>query len=782
MMKKNYLLTTFLAFFIFVNQSNGQIENTLFGQDTGLNNTGNYNNGFGKSALVNNTGASNSAFGIGTLSVSSGSFNCAFGNDALNLNRFGSLNCAFGTRSLENNLFGSNNIAIGHRSMGNPSEPGSNNTAIGYATLLDNKGNNNVAIGYFTPRHLQSGDSNIFVGATTGLYLENGSNNLFLGRVAVNNDVTTPIVTGKTTNGTIILADGLGNQRLFVSQKGNLGIGLGNNIIPRNRLDVNGGIVVGKNYMSKSYPIQVQGALAPANGLLVEGNVGIGNTNPNSKVEITQGQNGNSGLRFTNLTSAFNPTTLDATNKFLSVDGDGDVVLQYMPNLVATNALTSLANTMTSNVNGISSNAPIVNSISNVFNSNNQLITTVNGVISSPVTIPIPTFTEVDGSTTNELQTLSQAGNTITLSNGGGSFNLPTFVDNDEQTLALTGNNLSISNGNTVVLPTFVEVDGSTTNELQTLSQAGNTITLSNGGGSFNLPTFVDNDEQTLALTGNNLSISNGNTVVLPTFVEVDGSTTNELQTLSQTGNTITLSNGGGSFNLPTFVDAQSLTITGNTISISNGNSIVIPTTNVVGGTNTTVTGNGSTATPFVVNSVDTSLYASNGSINQATTTNGNRVVNMNSSNIWFDTSTSTANGNIYIGSSTAYPNTTGNYKLFVEGGILTEKVKVALRSTANWADYVFDTKYKLMPLKEVEQFIISNKHLPGVESANELSKNGLDLAQMQAKQMEKIEELTLYAIDQNKKIEQQSIEIENNKKELEVLKAQMKVLIEKTK
>ena len=79
------------------------------------------------------------------------------------------------------------------------------------------------------------------------------------------------------------------------------------------------------------------------------------------------------------------------------------------------------------------------------------------------------------------------------------------------------------------------------------------------------------------------------------------------------------------------------------------------------------------------------------------------------------------------------------------------------------------------MPLKNVEEYINKNKHLPGIDSAEELSKKGLDLAEMQAKQMEKIEELTLYIIEQNKKLEKQNNEIEE-------LKIQMKALIEKTK
>ena len=376
------------------------------------------------------------------------------------------------------------------------------------------------------------------------------------------------------------------------------------------------------------------------------------------------------------------------------------------------------------------------------------MITTVNGVASAPVNLPRTDLQSL--SLTGNLlsisngnsvtlpsydytpQILSQSENTITLSNGGGSFTLPTFNDTDAQSLALNGNTLSISNGNSVTLPTYNYTP-------QILSQSENTIILSNGGGSFTLPTFNDTDAQSLALNGNTLSISNGNSVTLPTYVDTP-------QTLSQTGNTVTLSNGGGSFTMPN--------------------------TSVTAGTNVTVTGSGSSVSPYVVSAADTSLYANNGTINSATTTNGNRVVTMNNSNIWFQSAAADTNSKIYIGTTATYPSTTGNYKLYVEGGILTEKVKVALRSTANWADYVFEKNYDLMPLKNVEEYIAIHKHLPGIDSASELAKNGLDLAEMQAKHMAKIEEMMLYIIDQNKTIEKNIKDIEELKKQVKVLTA----------
>ena len=817
-MKTTYLFAIiFLLGMVF--PANAQTDNTFFGDNTGAGNTGDFNTGFGKNALSENSGNSNIAIGIGVLSLSSGGFNCAFGNGALAANGEGTLNAAFGTRTLLNNSSGSKNIAIGHRTL-ESNITGNSNTAIGYASLLFTLGNNNVALGSYTPRNLLTGDSNIFVGTETAISLLHGNNNVFIGnRIAVDRNASTTFLAGNDTNRSILIADGTGAQRIFIGKSGNVGIGLGNNVIPANKLDIKGGVVIGKNYTPDGF---TQGEIAPNSGLLVEGKVGIGTVSPNNKLEITHGTNGNSGLRFTNLTSDFNNITAQPGNKFLSVNALGDVVLQKVSNAVESNLLTSNGNLTTSNVNGIISSASIVNSISNAITASYQLVTTVNGIQSLPVNLPVPLLTEVDGSVTNELQTLSQSGNTITLSNNGGSFTLPSFTDTDGQSLALSGNTLSISNGNSVTLP-----------PVQTVAQAGNIITLSQGGGSFTLPSFTDTDGQSLALSGNTLSISNGNSVALPpaqtiaqagniitlsqgggsftlpAFTDTDGQSLTlngnvlgisngntvtlpiqSAQTLTQSGNTITLSNGGGSFNFPPYIDTntdqQLLSLTGNVLSISNGNSIVLPnhgqqsmtqngaivtlsngggtinlqSTTVTAGNNVTVLGNGTSGIPYVVSSIDTSLYADNGTINAATTVNSNRIVNMNSSNIWFKGANAESNGKIYIGATATYPSTTGNYKLFVEGGILTEKVKVALRSTTNWADYVFEKKYNLMPLKNVEEFIAKHKHLPGIDSAMELTKNGLDLAEMQSKHMAKIEELTLYIIAQNKAIEKNNNDI----------------------
>jgi len=109
-------------------------------------------------------------------------------------------------------------------------------------------------------------------------------------------------------------------------------------------------------------------------------------------------------------------------------------------------------------------------------------------------------------------------------------------------------------------------------------------------------------------------------------------------------------------------------------------------------------------------------------------------------------------NGKVAIGD--VWPNTPNDYKLYVQKGILTERVKVAMSSDlTNWSDFVFADDYKLKSLSEVENYIGKHKHLPEIPSTAEVQKDGIDLADMDAKLLQKIEELTLYVIQQQKEI-----------------------------
>ena len=102
--------------------------------------------------------------------------------------------------------------------------------------------------------------------------------------------------------------------------------------------------------------------------------------------------------------------------------------------------------------------------------------------------------------------------------------------------------------------------------------------------------------------------------------------------------------------------------------------------------------------------------------------------------------------GNLGIGTQ----NTSG-YKLAVNGNIKTKEVNVTLDG---WPDFVFDKGYTLPPLHEVEEFIQQEGRLPGIPSAGEVSKQGVDLGEMNALLLQKIEELTLYVITLQKEVE----------------------------
>ncbi|SMD37003.1 hypothetical protein SAMN04488029_3185 [Reichenbachiella faecimaris] len=119
-------------------------------------------------------------------------------------------------------------------------------------------------------------------------------------------------------------------------------------------------------------------------------------------------------------------------------------------------------------------------------------------------------------------------------------------------------------------------------------------------------------------------------------------------------------------------------------------------------------------------------------------------------------------NGSVGIGTIN-----TGSYKLAVNGSIRSKEVKVE----ANWSDFVFYDNYELRTLEEVEQHINEKGHLPEIPSEAEITENGINLGEMDAKLLQKIEELTLYMIEMNKRMGQLEQENSELKKEVSALK-----------
>ncbi|MDP2723567.1 MAG: hypothetical protein Q8O72_12490 [Bacteroidales bacterium] len=119
--------------------------------------------------------------------------------------------------------------------------------------------------------------------------------------------------------------------------------------------------------------------------------------------------------------------------------------------------------------------------------------------------------------------------------------------------------------------------------------------------------------------------------------------------------------------------------------------------------------------------------------------------------------------GNVGIGTDN-----TGGYKLAVNGNINAKLLKISVNVPAS--DYVFQEDYKLMPLYELERFVNKNQHLPEVKSAKEFKEEGYNVGDMDDVLLRKVEELTLYTIEQQKQIDAQ-------KKLVDVLIQQVKEL-----
>ena len=228
-------------------------------------------------------------------------------------------------------------------------------------------------------------------------------------------------------------------------------------------------------------------------------------------------------------------------------------------------------------------------------------------------------------------------------------------------------------------------------------------------------------DDQMLSLTGDNLELEDGGSVDLSAYLD-----NTDAQTLSYDNGTYLLSIAGGNN-----VDLSSLSGGGSQNLLS-----VLGQGNNAGGNNLTNVGSIGigTATPDAAAALD-------------------------------------VNGAVKIGDVDI--NTPGDYNLYVEAGILTEKVKVAVKTESEWSDHVFEKDYELKPLEKVEAFVTKNKHLPGIPSASAVVKEGIDLAQMDARLLEKIEELTLYTIEQDKTLKQQKKLMEQLIKRIETLEKQ---------
>ena len=137
-----------------------------------------------------------------------------------------------------------------------------------------------------------------------------------------------------------------------------------------------------------------------------------------------------------------------------------------------------------------------------------------------------------------------------------------------------------------------------------------------------------------------------------------------------------------------------------------------------------------------------------------------NSVVRSTARALMFYTNTNTLCATMLdnrLGIGTSNP----QYSLDVNGTIRAKEIRVETTG----ADFVFADNYRLRPLSEVEAFISENKHLPEIQSAQEMQENGVSVSELQTQLLQKIEELTLYLIQQEETIQELRQEVELLKK-----------------
>ena len=145
------------------------------------------------------------------------------------------------------------------------------------------------------------------------------------------------------------------------------------------------------------------------------------------------------------------------------------------------------------------------------------------------------------------------------------------------------------------------------------------------------------------------------------------------------------------------------------------------------------------------ITTTDFKISASNGA---------SRLISDNSIVMFIDSDNNQSDAVFEIVSNNGFysSNITQLFKVKEVGGVFCSEITVQV---APFPDYVFNADYELMTLQELEKYITENKHLPNIPTAKEVEEQGLSLGDMQVKQMEKIEELTLYIIALEKRIKE---------------------------
>jgi hypothetical protein len=130
-----------------------------------------------------------------------------------------------------------------------------------------------------------------------------------------------------------------------------------------------------------------------------------------------------------------------------------------------------------------------------------------------------------------------------------------------------------------------------------------------------------------------------------------------------------------------------------------------------------------------------------------------------------------TQGGNVCIGTTNPQ-----GYLLAVAGSAIA--TSVTIKTVNNWPDYVFKKDYQLPTLQEVKTYIDQNQHLPEMPSEQDITKDGLNVGEMNRLLTKKVEELTLYLIEKDNKDKEQAVQLSSQQEQINKLKGQIELLI----
>ena len=717
-------------------------ENVLNNTTTGSNNTA-----VGQGALITNTsGWQNTAVGQSSLRQNQASDNTAVGNLALSNNTTGTFNTALGSSALEGNKIGTENTAIGFYSLIAANNSGSRNTAVGARTLVENTtGRDNVAVGTNALLQNTEGTHNTAVGVNSLSQNVTGTLNTAVGFNALN------------TNISGVLNTAIGSDALNRNTTGNLNTAVGYAALRNNLANEN--TAVGTFALSNN----TSGTLNTAIGT----NALNRNTTGNSNTAVGGSSLSQNISGTSNTAVGFNTLSANISGNYNSVLGYR--ALQF--NQTGGDNVAVGDFTLSQNIMGFSNTAIGSWALMSNENSNNTGIGNLSlrnnreGVGNSALGSESGRNLNTNS---NDNTFIGYLADTVsgTLLNNSTALGANALVTTSN-TIQLGDTNVFLVNTSATVSATAFRGDGSQLTNVPIGLDSYSNLAIGTQMNSLSPTTYYEGRENLAIFRGAlESNITGYDNIAIGQYSLKDNTSGNnniamgeQAMTLNTTGHANialgyqALYNSNGSFNLGMGSYALSSITTGSR-NIALGNAALSDAT---GSDNTSV---GAWALDDLVNGSDNTALGSEAG--------GNLNTNSSNSNTFIGSGADTVSGTTIQNSTAIGANAIVNIDNTIQlGDSNVTQVNTFgdfSKSGTNYMhpDYVFEkvfngysdynNSYELLTLEAVESFIKKNSHLPGVQSRADIrAKNSWNVSENVRTNLEKVEELFLYTIAQEK-------------------------------